>query len=219
MQSPYSIMKLRTTLSILLITSIVFIDQLIKYSVKTGMCLYDKIRVTDWFYIFFTENKGMAFGWSFVATDILTVFRMVAIAAFVYILVREIRKQAPVGFIICLSLVIAGALGNIIDNCLYGLIFTESFPAASPLQSPATLVEMGKGYSEFLHGRVVDMFYFPLFTWPDSMPLVGGSTFFGAVFNFADAAISCGGVAILLFYYRYISKLMGSTSKSTMPNE
>lgn len=205
-------MKSRSILSLCLILGIVAVDQIIKFSVKTGMSLYDKIHVTDWFYIFFTENKGMAFGMSFISTDLLTIFRIIAIAFFLYFLVKQVREKAPIGFIACLALIIAGATGNIIDNCFYGLIFSESTPAAPPFGAPAQLVDFGAGYGSFLHGHVVDMFYFPLFTWPDWMPLVGGNTFFGAVFNFADAAISCGGVALLLFYYQHLSKVMSSSS-------
>ena len=156
----------------------------------------------------------MAFGMSFISTDLLTIFRMVAIAVFVYFLTRQIREKAPIGFIVCLALIIAGAMGNIIDNCFYGLIFSESTPAVPPFGTHAQLVDFGAGYGSFLHGHVVDMFYFPLFTWPDWMPLVGGDVFFGAVFNFADAAISCGGVALLLFYYQHLSKVLSSTSSS-----
>ena len=142
----------------------------------------------------------MAFGMDFVGTMVLTLFRVVAIALFIYYLVRLIRKQASMATIICLSLVIAGAAGNVIDNSLYGLIFTES-PEAYLFQGPASLVPIGQGYGEFLSGRVVDMFYFPLWRWPDGMPLVGGQVFFNAVFNVADAAISCGAVALLIIYY------------------
>lgn len=198
-------MKLRSLIAILLFVAVIVIDQVIKLSVKTGMCLYDKIRVTDWFYIFFTENHGMAFGMSFVSTWLLTIFRLAAVGGFVFFLVGQIRRNAPIGFVVCLSLIIAGAFGNIIDNSIYGLIFTESLPMQSLFQAPAQLVPFGEGYGSFLSGHVVDMFYFPLFRWPDSLPFIGGKTFFGAVFNFADAAISCGGVAMLLFYYKYLS--------------
>ena len=125
------------------------------------------------------------------------------------------KKRAPKGFIVCLSLIISGAFGNIVDNAFYGLIFTESAPyyAASSGALPAHFVTMGQGYGIFLHGHVVDMFYFPLFQWPDWVPLLGGGTFFGAIFNFADAAISVGAAAMILFYYKHLSLLMNSTPK------
>lgn len=186
----------------LLIVGIILIDQVIKYVIKTGFSLHETVTVTDWFQLVFTENRGMAFGMSFVGTDLLALFRIVAIAFFCLVLRRLVKRRAPWGVITCVAMVIAGAAGNIIDNLFYGLIYTESLPYASP----AHLVAWGEGYGKLLSGRVVDMFYFPLFEWPDWVPFVGGNTFFGAIFNFADASISCGAVALILFYYRYLSR-------------
>lgn len=208
-------MKLRAILSVLIVAAVMIGDQVIKYLVKTSMCLYDKIEVTSWFYIFFTENHGMAFGLDFIATGLLTLLRIVAVIFFAYYLIKKVRTMAPVGFIVCLALIIAGAAGNIIDNCFYGLCFTESLPRAGFADFPAQCVSMGEGYAPLLHGHVVDMFYFPLFQWPDWMPFVGGNTFFGAVFNLADAAISCGAAAMILFYYRYVSELLGASPHPT----
>ena len=106
------------------------------------------------------------------------------------------------GLIVCLAMIIAGAMGNIIDNCLYGLFFTESYPADLDMPT-AHVVPLGQGYGHFLDGKVVDMFYFPLFTWPQWMPILGGKVFFNAIFNFADSSISCGAIALLLFYSRF----------------
>lgn len=164
------------------------------------MSLYEKIHVADWFQICFTENEGMAFGMDFIGTMFLTIFRVIAVAVFVVILTRLVRRSYPMGLIVCLSMIVAGAVGNIIDNCFYGLIFTESIPYAAP----AVQVPLGQGYGTFLSGRVVDMFYFPLFTWPDWVPFLGGRVFFNAVFNFADASISCGAAALLLCYHRFL---------------
>ncbi len=164
------------------------------------MSLHERIAVTSWFEIFFTENRGMAFGMDFVGTMALTLFRVVAIVFFIYYLARLIRRKASVPVIVCLALVIAGAAGNVIDNCFYGLIFSES-PEAYFFQGPASLVPFGQGYGDFLSGKVVDMFYFPLWQWPEWMPFVGGQMFFNAVFNVADAAITCGAVALLILYY------------------
>lgn len=192
----------RGFIAVLIPLVVVVIDQLIKFEIKTTFSLHESCAVTDWFYILFTENRGMAFGMQFVGTMFLALFRVVAITFFCVVLYRFVRIRAPYGLIVCVAMVIAGALGNIIDNLFYGLIFTES----QPFGLPAELVPFGQGYGSFLSGKVVDMFYFPLFTWPDWVPLVGGNVFFGAVFNFADASISCGAVALALFYYKYLSR-------------
>ena len=186
----------RSIIAILVILFVIIVDQLIKIEIKTTFSLYESVNVTEWFKLLFTENRGMAFGMQFIGTMILAIFRIFAIAFFVVVLTRYIKRKAPYGLIICLALVISGAAGNIIDNMFYGFIFSES----QPYGMPAELVPFGQGYGSFLSGKVVDMFYFPLFTWPEWMPLVGGDIFFGAIFNFADAAISCGAVALALFY-------------------
>ncbi|MGN1259566.1 MAG: lipoprotein signal peptidase [Alloprevotella sp.] len=195
-------MKQRALIAGSIIPAVLIIDQIIKVWVKTHMMLHESIDVTDWCKIMFVENRGMAFGMSFIGTHFLTLFRIVAVIVFFILLIRLIKRRYPVGLIVCLSLVVAGAAGNIIDNCFYGLCFNESTPFYAS-SSPAEYVGFGNGYAGFLSGRVVDMFYFPFFTWPEWMPFVGGDVFFGAVFNFADAAISCGAVALLLFYPRY----------------
>ncbi len=197
--------KTRTWIAVAVILFVLLTDQIIKYAVKTQMLLYEKIEVASWFQIFFTENDGMAFGMDFVTTTFLAAFRVVVVAIFAVLLGALIRKGYPKGLIVCFSMIIAGAAGNIIDNALYGLLYTESLPVNLPFAESATLVAMGEGYGEFLAGRVVDMFYFPLFVWPEGMPLLGGQVFFNAVFNFADASISCGAVALLIFYRKYLS--------------
>lgn len=214
-------MKRRALIAGSIIPAVLIIDQIIKVWVKTHMTLHESIDVTDWCKIMFVENRGMAFGMSFVGTHLLTLFRIVAVIAFLILLVRLIKRRYPVGLIACLALVVAGAAGNIIDNCLYGLCFSESAPAYTGA-SPAEYVGFGNGYANFLNGRVVDMFYFPFFTWPEWMPFVGGDVFFGAVFNFADAAISCGAVALLLFYPRYFGagkKPAESAGQTDKPKE
>ena len=194
-------MKKRSLIALAIFLAVIVIDQIVKIAVKTHMSLYEQIDVASWFKIFFVENRGMAFGMSFIGTSILSAFRIVAVVAFVYLLAVLCRRKYPIGLVACVSLVVAGALGNIIDNCFYGMCFSESLP----YYFPAEYVGWGNGYSSFLSGKVVDMFYFPFFTWPDWMPLVGGDVFFGAVFNIADAAISCGAVAILIFYNKYLT--------------
>lgn len=194
--------SLRTLCAVGAILAIIVIDQLIKYEIKTSFLLHESWHVTDWFQILFTENRGMAFGMQFVGTGLLALFRVLAIGFFVYALSHLIRRRAPLGLIICVSMIIAGAIGNLIDNMFYGLIFSESLSWGAPAQ----FVPWGEGYAGFMTGKVVDMFYFPLFTWPEWMPWIGGNIFFGAIFNFADASISCGAVALILFYYRYLSR-------------
>ena len=183
---------------------ILAVDQWIKIAVKTGMYLHQSIRVTDWFYILFTENRGMAFGMEIMDKYLLTSFRIVAVAFLAWYVGRQIRKGMPWGYLICLVLVMAGAAGNIIDCLFYGMVFNN--PPA-PLR--AEFVPWGEGYETLMQGRVVDMFYFPLveWDWPSWLPLLGGShfIFFSPIFNFADACISCGIVALVLFYHKRIS--------------
>ena len=183
---------------------ILAVDQWIKIAVKTGMYLHQSIRVTDWFYILFTENRGMAFGMEIMDKYLLTSFRIVAVAFLAWYVGRQIRKGMPWGYLICLVLVMAGAAGNIIDCLFYGMVFNN--PPA-PLR--AEFVPWGEGYETLMLGRVVDMFYFPLveWDWPSWLPLLGGNhfIFFSPIFNFADACISCGIVALVLFYHKRIS--------------
>lgn len=192
----------RTILSVAIIVAVIIIDQIIKYEVKTNFLLHEAYDVCGWFQILFTENRGMAFGMQFVGTMFLAIFRVIAIVFFCMVLCRFVKRKAPYGLVVCVAMIIAGAAGNILDNMFNGLVYTESLSIGEPAQ----LVPFGQGYGDFLSGKVIDMFYFPLFTWPDWMPLVGGDIFFGAIFNFADASISCGAVALALFYYKYISR-------------
>ena len=205
---------MRALIPAITIPLIIIIDQATKFAVKTSMCLYEKVEVTSWFHILFTENKGMAFGMSFVGTMFLALFRIAATALFIYLLYKIVKdKKYPKGLIVVVSMLIAGALGNLVDNFFYGLIFTESQPTYFA-QGTAHLVPFGEGYGEFLSGKVVDMFYFPLFKWPDWVPLVGGDVFFGAIFNVADAAISIAFVLALCFYSKYLSfNLKGDSNK------
>ncbi|MBQ9177676.1 MAG: lipoprotein signal peptidase [Prevotella sp.] len=186
---------------------LLIIDQTIKIEVKTNMCLYEHISVTDWFYISFVENNGMAFGMAFLNKVVLSLFRIVASSIIGYYLYRQIKnKESRLGYLICISLILAGAIGNIIDCMFYGLCFTESTP-----YTVSTSVPLGDGYAPFLMGRVVDMFYFPIIETylPEWMPFVGGNhfVFFSPVFNFADACVSVGFILLLLFYRKELSTL------------
>ncbi|WP_139294617.1 lipoprotein signal peptidase [Xylanibacter ruminicola] len=190
----------------LIIVAILLIDQAIKIWVKTSMTLHESIRVTDWFYITFIENMGMAFGMQLGSKIVLSLFRVVAIGVLGYYIWQQVKRNARTGYIVCLSLVLAGAAGNLIDCMFYGMMFNESSPYYL-----SYFVDFGTGYAPFLMGKVVDMFYFPLIEteWPTWMPFVGGQhfVFFSPVFNFADASISVSVVLLLLFYREEISKI------------
>lgn len=194
-------------LSALIVIAVLVIDQIIKIWVKTNMYWHESIKITDWFYIYFTENNGMAFGMEIFNKMFLTGFRIVAAIAITWLLIQYVKKNYKTGFLVCVSLILAGAIGNIIDCVLYGTIFNESTNSAI-----ATFVPIGEGYSDWFYGKVVDMFYFPLIetNWPEWMPFVGGEhfIFFSPIFNFADAAISCGIIALILFYGKYLNHIM-----------
>lgn len=193
--------KRQAIVSVLLTLFILITDQWIKVAVKTGMYMYERIHVTDWFYILFTENKGMAFGLELMDKYLLTSFRVFAVGFLAWYITRHIRRGIEWGFLICLVLILAGAAGNIIDCLFYGLIFNNP-----PAPMVAEFVPWGTGYETFMQGRVVDMFYFPLveWDWPSWLPYIGGNhfVFFSPIFNFADACISCGVIALLLFYHK-----------------
>ena len=193
----------RSWIVLSLLTLAIVADQVIKIAVKTSMQLGEGIMVFgEWFQIRFIENNGMAFGMELFGKLFLTSFRMVAVCFLIYYLVTLLRSaQKPFGYVICIAMVLAGALGNLVDCLFYGEIFSSS------LGQVATFVPWGEGYASLMQGRVVDMFYFPLFTWPDWLPLVGGDIFFAPVFNFADACISCSVVALLIFYRDIIFKV------------
>ncbi len=196
----------RGWLATLIVVSAIVIDQLIKIWVKTNMMLHESIRVFDWFYISFIENNGMAYGMQIGSKLALSVFRVVAISLLAYYVWLQVRNKARKGYIVCLSMVLAGAIGNLIDSMFYGMVFSASSPFYT-----SYFVDFGSGYAPFLMGKVVDMFYFPIIvtTWPEWVPHFGGEEFifFSPVFNYADANISVGVVLLLLFYNKEISKI------------
>lgn len=193
-------------LAVLVVLSALVIDQLIKIWVKTSMTLHESIRIFDWFYISFIENNGMAYGMQIGSKLALSLFRVVAIGLLAYYLWLQVRKKARTGYIVCLAMVLAGAIGNLIDCMFYGMVFNASSPYYT-----SYFVPFGSGYAPFLMGKVVDMFYFPLIvtTWPEWVPMWGGQEFifFSPVFNYADANISVGVVLLLLFYRKEISQI------------
>lgn len=190
----------RRWIAIIVVMLILIIDQIIKVEVKTNMCLHESIRVTDWFFITFIENNGMAWGMTFINKLFLSIFRIAAIGFLAYYLCLQVTYGARKGYIACLAVILAGAVGNIIDCVFYGQLFSLSTP-----YSVASVVPLGDGYAPWLMGKVVDMFYFPIIDtyWPEWMPLCGGErfVFFSPVFNFADACITVG-FALLLICFR-----------------
>ena len=188
---------IKATIIILLI---LIADQVLKIYIKTNFALHDSIHVADWFYIYFIENPGMAFGMEIFNKLFLTLFRIVAVSFIGYYLWMLVRKNANMGLIACVALIFAGAMGNIFDSVFYGVIFDHSAGQV------AQIFPEGGGYAGWFHGKVVDMFYFPLFTFPDWLPFFGGGIFFSPVFNIADSAITVGAILILLFYHKSFIK-------------
>lgn len=203
----------------IIVVAILLIDQAIKLWVKTSMELHESIHVFDWFYITFIENNGMAYGMQLGSKLLLSLFRLIAISVLGYYVWRQVKAGARWGYVVCLSMILAGAVGNLIDCMFYGMIFEQSTP-----YHIAQFTAFGEGYSSFLMGRVVDMFYFPLIvsTWPDWVPWYGGDEFifFSPVFNFADANISVGVVVLLLFFRKELGDIsLSRPTEKTAPVE
>ena len=185
----------------------IIIDQIIKIWVKTNMYMHEVIDVTPWFKILFTENRGMAFGMELMDKLFLTSFRIFAVAFLIYIIGKQIRQGIDYLFLVCLSLILSGAMGNILDCLFYGMVFNNP-----PAPLVAEFVPWGTGYDTIFYGRVVDMFYFPLveWNWPGWLPFFGGEhfIFFSPIFNFADACISCGVIMVVLFCRNQMQALL-----------
>lgn len=185
---------------------VIILDQALKIWIKTHFYLGEEYVITSWFRLYFIENNGMAFGMELGSKLFLSVFRIfLAIGLIWYLWKLRTSTTVKTGYVVCVALITAGAIGNIIDCMLYGLIFNNPIPP-----QVATLFPPEGGYATLFHGRVVDMLYFPLFsfTWPQWMPWVGGEhfLFFQPVFNLADAAISVGIILVLLFYTRFLAE-------------
>ncbi|HEY3370823.1 MAG TPA: lipoprotein signal peptidase [Prolixibacteraceae bacterium] len=206
--------------SALIVVLVLLVDQILKIWIKTNMAIGDEFPVIGrWFIIHFVENNGMAFGFEFggeYGKIFLSLFRVAAVFGIGYYILKLVKKDIPMGFIACASLIFAGAIGNIIDSAFYGLIFSDSYGQV------ATLFPSGGGYASFLHGRVVDMFYFPMFSgvYPDWVPFAGGSDFqfFRPVFNVADSSISVGIFSIIIFYRKEFSELTSKEIKHVDEN-
>ena len=206
----------RRNKSLLIIFSVLIVDQILKFWIKTNMSLGDEIVIfKNWFIINFVENNGMAFGFEInreYGKLFLSIFRILTVIAIGWYLSRLYKiKEVPFGFIVSISLIFSGAIGNIIDSVFYGVIFDHSYGQV------AAFLPEGGGYSSLLHGKVVDMFYFPLFggTYPSWFPVIGGNDFlfFRPVFNIADSSISIGIFSILLFYRNHNN--LGEKQKKT----
>ncbi len=198
----------KSYIAYLVIIGVLLIDQLLKIYIKTSIEYghgFDIMGLT-WAKIHFVENEGMAFGISFggvIGKYILSIFRIVMVGFLIYLLRTMIKAGEPTGLIVCFSMIVAGAIGNILDSMFYGLFFSESYYHGGL----AYVTDFGKGYAPFLQGRVVDMLYFPLVDtrWPEWVPYFGGGRFefFRPVFNIADSAISVGVFLIILFYKKF----------------
>lgn len=204
--------------------ALVVIDQVIKVLVKTGMSLYDHFNVIgNWFQILFVENEGMAFGMAFggaVGKFLLSLFRICLSGALIWWIGKLCKrndnapvgqkKPVPTGVLVGLTLITAGAVGNIFDCLFYGLIFSES--------APGVIAVLGGHYAPFMFGKVVDMFYFPIIntTWPQWLPWIGSKpfTFFDPVFNFADSCVTVGAFYLILFQWRFFMTDEEKVSKS-----
>jgi signal peptidase II len=194
-----------TKKSISLIFLVLFIDQAVKIYVKLHFALGEHVDIFNWFQIFFIENNGMAFGMEIISKLFLTLFRIVAVVLLAFYIRNLIRKKAKTGFILTISLVLAGAAGNIIDSLFYGLLFDDS------VGHVASFLPDGGGYASLFYGRVVDMLYFPL------IRNSGGQTiFFSPIFNIADSAISVAVFIILLFFRKELNESLETKKNETV---
>lgn len=205
----------------LLVLLVLLIDQFTKFYIKLNFECQEEVNMFgfEWAKLHFIENEGMAFGITFdwiYGKLLLSVFRILMVVGLMYYIRLLIRFEAPMGFVYSIGLITAGALGNIIDSAFYGLIFND--PCTYHGDGIAQMTAFGQGYGQgellggFLHGRVVDMLYFPMTTihLPDWVPLLGGDSylFFSPIFNIADASITCGVLCILLFQRRFFRDAM-----------
>lgn len=184
------------------------IDQLSKFYIKLNFAIGDSVDVFSWFKIYFVENNGMAFGIEFIGKLFLTLFRIVAVVVLAVFIHRLIKRKARVGYILTISLLLAGAAGNIIDSVFYGVIFSES-----TTYQIATLFPNGGGYAPFLYGKVVDMFYFPIISND-----VGDTIFFPYIFNIADSCVTVSVFIMLIFFRKELNESLDAIGKKKEDN-
>ena len=206
-------------LAALIIVLVIVIDQAVKIWVKTHFFYGEEVAITSWFRLLFIENNGMAFGMELGSKLMLTLFRIIASCALIYYLWRlSNRDDIPRGYIVCIALITAGALGNAIDCIAYGVIFNSPVPPQT-----AQLFPPDGGYTTLFNGRVVDMLYFPLceWNWPQWMPWIGGNhfVFFQPIFNVADASLSVSVFVLLLFYVRFLATLTSDEKVEELEQE
>ena len=202
-------------LAALIIALVIVIDQVVKIWVKTHFYYGEEVEITSWFKLLFIENNGMAFGMELGSKLLLTTFRIIASGAFIYYLWRlRNRSDIPKGYVACIAMITAGALGNVIDCVAYGVVFNNPAPP-----QVAQMFPPDGGYATLFNGRVVDMLYFPLceWNWPQWMPMIGGNhfVFFQPIFNIADASLCVSVFLLILFYSRHLA----SSSKSEQPDD
>lgn len=198
-----------TKKSILLILLVLFVDQALKIYIKLHFTLGEHVNVLSWFQIYFIENNGMAFGMELIGKLFLTIFRIIAVGALAYYIHTLIKNKARTGYILTISLVLAGAAGNILDSVFYGLLFNDSYGHI------ASFLPNGGGYASLLYGKVVDMLYFPIIR-----NSAGETIFFSPIFNIADSAISVAVGIILIFYRKDLNEsLETKKDNNVLPTE
>ncbi len=195
--------------SLLLILLVLIVDQVSKIYIKLNFALGESVEVFSWFQIYFIENNGMAFGMEFIGKLFLTLFRIVAVGFLIYYISVLIKKNVRTGYILTVSLLLAGAAGNIFDSVLYGVLFGES----TPYQIASFLPE-GGGYAPLFHGKVVDMFFFPII-----QNGAGETIFFNYIFNVADAAITVSIFVIIIFFWKEFNESFGSKKEKNVQTE
>ncbi len=193
----------KKTLPFLLLFLLLVTDQAVKFHIKLNFSLGESVRVFDWFQLVFVENPGMAFGLTIGSKAVLTSFRIILSGAVLYYIIKLIKDNYSWGYITLMVFILAGAIGNIIDCVFYGKIFS-----ISDYNTVATLFPADGGYAPLFMGKVVDMFYFPLFTFPDWMPLLGGEIFFSPVFNVADSYITVSVFVLIIFFRNQFNETM-----------